>query len=182
MVVERDGQEKTIVMKPELMKDANGNEDYRIGINHGKWEKVGVLGNLKYSTYEMKYWIETVVKSLQGLVTKRFKASDVSGPVGIVSTMGKNIEASGDKDNGGGPGMMVMSMIYWCIMLSANLGVMNLLPIPALDGGRLLFLIIEWIRRKPMNPKYEGYVNMAGFMLLMLLMVVILGHDIINLF
>ena len=151
-------------------------------INHGKWEKVGILGNLKYSTYEMKYWIETVVKSLQGLVTKRFKASDVSGPVGIVSTMGKNIEASGDKDNGGGPGMMVMSMIYWCIMLSANLGVMNLLPIPALDGGRLLFLIIEWIRRKPMNPKYEGYVNMAGFMLLMLLMVVILGHDIINLF
>ena len=106
----------------------------------------------------------------------------MSGPVGIVSTMGNNIEASGDKDNGGGPGMMVMSMIYWCIMLSANLGVMNLLPIPALDGGRLLFLIIEWIRRKPMNPKYEGYVNMAGFMLLMLLMVVILGHDIINLF
>ena len=182
MVVERDGQEKTIVMKPELMKDASGNENYRIGINHGKWEKVGVLGTLKYSTYEMKYWIETVVKSLQGLVTKRFKASDVSGPVGIVSTMGKNIEASGDKDNGGGPGMMVMSMIFWCSMLSANLGVMNLLPIPALDGGRLLFLIIEWIRRKPMNPKYEGYVNMAGFMLLMLLMVVILGHDIINLF
>jgi len=111
MVVERDGQEKTIVMKPELMKDASGNENYRIGINHGKWEKVGVLGTLKYSTYEMKYWIETVVKSLQGLVTKRFKASDVSGPVGIVSAMGKNIEASGDKDNGGGPGMMVMSMI-----------------------------------------------------------------------
>ena len=77
---------------------------------------------------------------------------------------------------------VVMSMIFWCSMLSANLGVMNLLPIPALDGGRLLFLIIEWIRRKPMNPKYEGYVNMAGFMLLMLLMVVILGHDIINLF
>lgn len=78
--------------------------------------------------------------------------------------------------------MMVLNMMYWCILLSANLGVMNLLPIPALDGGRLLFLIIEWIRRKPMNPKYEGYVNMAGFMLLMLLMVVILGHDIIKLF
>ena len=66
--------------------------------------------------------------------------------------------------------------------LSIILAFMNILPIPALDGGRLLFLIIEWIRRKPMNPKYEGYVNMAGFMLLMLLMVVILGHDIINLF
>ena len=60
MVVERDGQEKTIVMKPELMKDASGNENYRIGINHGKWEKVGILGNLKYSTYETQYRIEQI--------------------------------------------------------------------------------------------------------------------------
>ena len=130
----------------------------------------------------MKYWVETVVKSLHGLATRRFSASDVSGPVGIVTTMGKDIGASGKKENGGGPGLMVMNMIYWCILLSANLGVMNLLPIPALDGGRLVLLIIEWIRRKPMNPKYEGYINMAGFMILMLLMVVILGNDIIKLF
>ncbi len=180
-LVERDGQEKTIVMRPKLMKDAKGNEAYRIGINHGKRQKVGPLGTLKYSAYEMKYWVETVVKSLQGLATRRFSANDVAGPVGIVSTMGKDISASGDREKGGGPGLMLLNMIYWCILLSANLGVMNLLPIPALDGGRLLFLIIEWIRRKPMNPKYEGYVNMAGFMLLMLLMVVILGHDIIKL-
>lgn len=182
LLVERDGQEKTIVMRPELMKDQNGTESYRIGINHGRRQKVNPIGTLKYSAYEMKYWVETVIKSLQGLVTRRFSADDVSGPVGIVSTMGKDISDSGDREKGGGPGMMVLNMMYWCILLSANLGVMNLLPIPALDGGRLLFLIIEWIRRKPMNPKYEGYVNMAGFMLLMLLMVVILGHDIIKLF
>lgn len=182
MLVERDGQEKTIVMRPELMKDQNGTESYRIGIGHGRRQKVNPMGTLKYSAYEMKYWVETVIKSLQGLVTRKFSADDVSGPVGIVSTMGKDISASGDREKGGGPGMMVLNMMYWCILLSANLGVMNLLPIPALDGGRLLFLIIEWIRRKPMNPKYEGYVNLAGFMLLMLLMVVILGHDIIKLF
>lgn len=182
LLVERDGQEKTIVMRPELMKDQNGTESYRIGIGHGRRQKVNPIGTLKYSAYEMKYWVETVIKSLQGLVTRKFSADDVSGPVGIVSTMGKDISDSGDREKGGGPGMMVLNMMYWCILLSANLGVMNLLPIPALDGGRLLFLIIEWIRRKPMNPKYEGYVNMAGFMLLMLLMVVILGHDIIKLF
>lgn len=181
LLVERDGQEKTIVMRPELMKDQNGNESYRIGISHGRRQKVNPLGTLKYSAYEMKYWVETVIKSLQGLATRKFSADDVSGPVGIVSTMGKDISASGDREKGGGPGLMVLNMMYWCILLSANLGVMNLLPIPALDGGRLLFLIIEWIRRKPMNPKYEGYVNIAGFMLLMLLMVVILGHDIIKL-
>lgn len=181
-LVERNGEEKTIVMRPVLMKDQRGREMYGIGISHGKRQKVGPFGTLKYSAYEMKYWVETVVKSLHGLATRRFSANDVSGPVGIVSTMGKEIGASGDREKGGGPGLMVMNMIYWCILLSANLGVMNLLPIPALDGGRLLFLIIEWIRRKPMNPKFEGYINMAGFMLLMLLMVVILGNDIIKLF
>lgn len=181
-LVERDGQEKTIVMRPELVKGKNGKQSYQVGIRHGKRYKVGPLGVLKYSAYEMKYWVETVVKSLHGLATRRFSASDVSGPVGIVTTMGKDIGASGKKENGGGPGLMVMNMIYWCILLSANLGVMNLLPIPALDGGRLVLLIVEWIRRKPMNPKYEGYINMAGFMLLMLLMVVILGNDIIKLF
>ena len=182
LLVERDGQEKTIVARPVLVRDKKGNESYQLGFGHGKRQKVGPLTTLKYSAYEMKYWVETVVKSLKGLVTRKFSANDVSGPVGIVTTMGKDIGASGKKENGGGPGLMVMNMIYWCILLSANLGVMNLLPIPALDGGRLVLLIVEWIRRKPLNPKYEGYINMAGFMLLMLLMVVILGNYIIKLF
>lgn len=181
LVVEREGQEKTIVMRPKLMKDNQGVEAYRIGINHGRFQKVNVLGAVKYSAYEMKYLVEVVVKSLQGLVTRKVSADDVAGPVGIVSMMGSSIGDSGDEEKGGSAGQMVISMMNWCVLLSANLGVMNLLPIPALDGGRLLFLIIEWIRRKPLNPKYEGYVNMAGFMLLMLLMVVILGHDIIKL-
>ena len=73
-----------------------------------------------------------------------------------------------------------MNILSFGIMLTANLGVMNLLPIPALDGGRLLFLIIEGIRRKPLPEKFENYVNVGGFMLLMGLMVVILANDILK--
>lgn len=181
ILIERDGEEKSIVVRPKLTKLQDGTESYMLGVGHGRREKVGVLGTLKYSAYEMKYWISTTIKSLAGLVTQKFSADDVAGPVGIISAMGEDLGNSADRSQGGGPGMVVMNMMFWCVLLSANLGVMNLLPIPALDGGRLLFLIIEWIRRKPLNQKYEGYVNMVGFTLLMLLMVVVLGHDIIKL-
>ena len=73
-------------------------------------------------------------------------------------------------------------MLNWGTMLSANLGVMNLLPLPALDGGRLVFLIIEAIRRKKVDPDKEGMVHFAGIVLLLLLMVVIIFNDIRKLF
>ena len=76
---------------------------------------------------------------------------------------------------------VALTLINIAILLTANLGVMNLIPIPALDGGRLLFLIIEWIRKKPLPQKFEAYVNAAGFILLMALMVFIMGNDIVNL-
>ena len=68
------------------------------------------------------------------------------------------------------------------VILTVNLGIFNLLPLPALDGGRLVFLIIEGIRRKPINPKYEGWVHAAGFVLLMGLMVLVAFNDIVRLF
>ena len=67
------------------------------------------------------------------------------------------------------------------MVISVNLGVVNLLPLPALDGGRLIFLIIEGVRRKPINPKYEGWINAAGFVLLMALMVIVTFSDIMRL-
>jgi regulator of sigma E protease len=73
---------------------------------------------------------------------------------------------------------VMLNMMNISILLSANLGVMNLLPLPALDGGRLLFLFLEVIRRKRIDPDKEGMVHFAGFMLLMLLMVFILFNDI----
>lgn len=192
MVVERDGVRKTFTMRPKMTTLQDGSKRVLIGFNHGLREKTGAWNTIKYSAYELKYYVVTTVKSLEGLVTRKVDAGDIAGPVGIVSSMGDSIsdnqkaviesKKKGNSDTPGVAGITVLSMMNWCILLSANLGVMNLLPIPALDGGRLLFLIIEWIRRKPLNPKYENAVNVAGFMLLMLLMVVILGHDIIKIF
>ena len=192
IVVERNGEESTLVMRPKLATLKNGKKKAQIGIDHGEREKVGALEALKYSAYEMKYYVVTTVKSLAGLITRKVDVSDVAGPVGIVSSMGDSIsdnqkaviesQKRGDTETPSVAGITVLSMMNWCILLSANLGVMNLLPIPALDGGRLLFLIIEWIRRKPLNEKYENAVNMIGFMLLMLLMVAILGHDLFKIF
>ena len=75
-----------------------------------------------------------------------------------------------------------VNMLYMAALLSANLGVMNLLPLPALDGGRLVFLIIEAIRRKPVNRQIEGRIHFAGLMLLMALMVVVMYNDILKIF
>ena len=77
---------------------------------------------------------------------------------------------------------MVLSLLNFAIMLSANLGVMNLLPLPALDGGRLVFIIIEMIRRKKVPPEKEGMVHFAGLVLLMALMVIVMANDIKNIF
>lgn len=78
--------------------------------------------------------------------------------------------------------MLWMNLLNMAVLLSANLGVMNLLPFPALDGGRLVFLVIEAIRRKPVNRRIEGTIHFAGLMLLMVLMVVVMYNDIVRIF
>ena len=78
--------------------------------------------------------------------------------------------------------MLWMNMLNMAVLLSANLGVMNLLPFPALDGGRLVFLVVEAVRRKPINRQIEGMVHFAGLMLLMVLMVVVMYNDIVRIF
>ena len=112
------------------------------------------------------------------LITGKLSVKDLSGPVGIVDTVGSVIEESSQI----GMSEMLLDILYMSVLLSANLGVMNLLPLPALDGGRLLFIIIEAIRRKPIDKDKEGYVHFAGFVLLMLLMVVVMFNDIARIF
>ena len=77
--------------------------------------------------------------------------------------------------------VVILNLLNIGVLLTANLGVMNLLPLPALDGGRLVFLIIEAVRGKRVPPEKEGMVHFAGFVLLMALMVVIMFNDILNL-
>lgn len=131
---------------------------------------------IKYGAIEVKYFIRTTVQSLKQLITGRFGIKDLSGPVGVVDVIGDTYEQSKSQ----GMLMVWMNMLNMAVLLSANLGVMNLLPIPALDGGRLVFLIIEAIRKKPLNREAEGMIHFAGLMLLMLLMVVVMYQDIMK--
>ena len=133
---------------------------------------------LKYGTLEVKYMIRTTLLSLKQLVTGGLGFKDLSGPVGVVDAIGNTYEESKSE----GALMLWMNMLNMAVLLSANLGVMNLLPLPALDGGRLVFLIVEAIRRKPINREVEGMVHFAGLMLLMALMVVVMYNDILKIF
>ena len=108
-------------------------------------------------------------ESLIDLITGRYGFDAVSGPVGVT-------EAVGDAAKQG-----ISSLMYISAVLAMNLGVFNLLPLPALDGGRLFFQLIELITRKPVPPKFEGMVHFAGIVLLMALMVAVTYKDIIEL-
>lgn len=113
--------------------------------------------------------------SLFDLVTGRYGLTDLSGPVGTVNVIANAAaEAAVSRDG-------LISALTIMAFISINIGIFNLLPLPALDGGRLFFLLIEGIRRKPINPKYEGYIHGAGLALLLLLMLVVTFNDILNL-
>ncbi len=117
-----------------------------------------------YSTIKMVY------DSLFDLLRGRYSVSSVSGPVGVTKALGE--AAASGRSN----------LLYLVSFISINLGVMNLLPLPALDGGRIVFLIIELIRRRPIPVKYEGMVHLVGFALLMLLLILVTFKDVVALF
>lgn len=173
IIYERNGVQAEAVVTPTY------SSSYSSGFSYNLYrEKTGFLETIQSGFYEMRYEIVTVYKSLAMLVTGKVSANEVSGPVGIVDYIGDTYEETKDE----GAFVVFLNMMNLTIMLSANLGVMNLLPIPALDGGRLVFLIIEAIRRKPVPRDKEAIVHLAGFAILMVLMVVILFHDVWKLF
>jgi len=131
-----------------------------------------------YAFHTMKFYVTTTFDSLKMLVTGQLSKDDVAGPVGIV----KVVDETYDYYKGYGVSEVVLSMINIALLLSVNLGIMNLLPLPALDGGRLVFLLIEAVRGKPIPPEKEGMVHLAGMMALMVLMVLILFNDITKFF
>lgn len=132
---------------------------------------------VKYSFVEMKFWIKTVVASLGQLITGKISTNNIAGPLGMFGMIGDSYEQAASI----GVGYALLQIAYLIILLSANLGVMNLLPIPGLDGGRLVFLLIEVIRGKRVNPEKEGFVHMIGFIALMLLMAFVFYNDMMRL-
>jgi regulator of sigma E protease len=166
----RGGQRLTLPEVQFAMQDIDG-----VRIIHLDFSIYGApptpMGTVRYTLN----WTASIVKQVWGslvdLLTGRFGFSQMSGPVGITKQIGE-VAAARNWDS------LIMMMAF----ITINLGVFNLLPVPALDGGRLLFLLIELVRRKPVDPKYEGYVHAAGFMLLIGLMIAVTFKDILKIF
>lgn len=175
LVYERDGEKHEVTLVPQ--KDENGN--YLMGVTSpGQNERANVFTALQYGAYEVKFWICTTIESISQLVTGNVGADQLSGPVGIVNIVDDTYEESKSY----GVVVVIMQMLNIGVLLSANLGVMNLLPLPALDGGRLVFLIVEAIRGKRVPPEKEGIVHMIGMILLFALMIFVLFNDLKRIF
>lgn len=172
---ERNGQEGTAVINPSY-DEATGR--YYMGVGIGGYLKCNVLQTFEYAFYTMKFYVESTFKSLGMLVTGQLSKDDVSGPVGLV----KVVDEVYDSAKVYGALDVMLNMMEIALLLSVNLGIMNLLPFPALDGGRLVFLLVEAFRGKPIPPEKEGMVHLAGMMALMVLMVLVFFNDITKFF
>lgn len=175
--VERDGKNYDITFTPE--KNESG--VYLMGIGGGARERKDAWNVVKYSFLELRYQVKTVFLSLKYLITGKLGFKNLSGPVGIVSMINDTINEAKDSANGDTSVAVInviLNIINFSILISANLGVMNLLPLPALDGGRSFLLLIEGIFKKKMSVQKEALINTIGFMLLIGLMVVVLFQDI----
>ncbi len=170
MVVIRDGRKTELTgVRFDRSEDGYSVLDFTIAPVEHSLKTV-----ISQTFLEAQYMIRSVYKSLFLLVTGGVPFREMSGPIGIASAIGEVAEVGFQSSFMDG----VNNILYLMALISINLGIVNLLPLPALDGGRLVFLVVEGIRRKPVPAKYEGLVHMIGLVLLMILMVVIAFSDI----
>jgi regulator of sigma E protease len=142
------------------------------------YPRTSVLETMRYSYYSMVNYIKLTAEGLARVFTFTAKKDEYGGPISIVKMVGDSYEAGlsyGLKE-------AIQNVIYIGAVLSANLGVLNLFPIPALDGGRILLLLVEAIRRKPLNPELESKIHFLGFAFIMGIMVFVLYGDIVKFF
>ena len=173
---ERNGEILETRLTPRYNAESG---NYVLGVYCGQIVEEKGISRLKYAWYEVRYCVINTYKSLLMLVQGRVESEDVAGPVGIaVNVVGKTYEATKEA----GTLMVVINMLNIAMLLSVNLGILNLLPIPALDGGRLVFLFIEVIRGKPIPPEKEGMVHFVGLVFFMCLMVFVFFNDLRNIF
>ncbi len=170
ITVIRNGEEITIkdVTFPKASSD---------GINFGALdffvypEERTFLSVMKHAFFRSELTIEMIWESLYDLATGRYGVEAVSGPVGVTQVLGEAAETG------------FADLIHMAVVLSMNLGIMNLLPIPALDGGRLLFMIIELLRGgKRVNPNAEALIHFVGIVILLIIMVLVVFKDVAALF
>lgn len=174
--VKRDKQEKEFAVLPKKDEETGR---YAMGVMLSYDRVYGSFReHLKQAFYETGFFIESTVVSLRMMITGQAKVNEMIGPVGLTSVVGEAIkDEAGVIDNNA-----VFNIMNLTSLISANLGVMNLLPIPAFDGGKLLLVLVEAIRRKRLNPKTEEKIIMVGFFILIGLSALVLFNDVLRLF
>lgn len=172
LLIQRDGEEITTTITPFYDEDLN---TFRIGIAP-KVEEGNFLGAVSQGFWKMIFYVKVTIVGLFQLISGQVSPDQVAGPIGIINIIGDSYEQGLQQSILAA----LANLAQITVLLSANLGVLNLLPIPALDGSHLVFLSIEAIRRKPMNAAIQNTVNLVGFALLMLLMVVVAYNDIVR--
>lgn len=175
ILYERDGEKHSASLELRTLEEGGSP---MLGIVSGNVTSAGFFRALQYGMYKVWYWIHYTGDCLRMLISGQAGLGDLSGPVGIVNVVGEVYESAAPA----GMTAVILSLLNFAVLLTTNLGILNLIPFPALDGGRLVFLIIEAVRRKRVPPEKEGMVHFAGFAVLMILMIVVMYNDIMKLF
>lgn len=172
MVYERDGDTYETILTPRYDEEDGA---YYFGLINANIVRVEGLNSLRYAWYEVRAGVKNTYKSLLMLVTGKLSRKEVAGPVGMAHMVGEIYEETKEDWRD-----VLVNMLNLTMLLSVNLGIMNILPLPALDGGRLIFLLVEVVRGKPVPPEKEGIVHFVGLVFFMILMVVVLFNDVTN--
>lgn len=168
MTIQRNGDTKNVSITPKSVEGQNGSKIGQLGVT--RTLDNSILSILGYGFSQTISVIVLVLSALGSIFTKGFNLNQLGGPVAIYSLTSQVAK------NG------LIDLLSFMGMISANLGVMNLLPIPALDGGKLVLNFIEGIRKKPLDPEKEGYLTIAGAIFLFALMLLVTWNDIMKLF
>lgn len=168
-IIKRDGKEQEYKVTPQK-EEIDGKTSYKFGIVFEVTKEDGFLNAIKYAFIKIGALIKQMFIVIGSLFTGKLGLNSLSGPVGIYSIVGETASTG------------FVNILNLIALLSVNVGFLNLIPFPAFDGGRLLFLVIEKIKGSPVSPKIENAIHSVGFILLMLLLIYITFNDVINLF
>lgn len=174
-VVTPSGDEKTVSIKPiEKNDNVDENNDsgkkYYYGFSYKNNYEKGFFAAIKYAFTNVLALIHQMILVIFYLITGKLSLNNLSGPIGIYNIVGEAAKYG------------ILTMMNLIGLLCVNVGFINILPLPAFDGGRLLFLVIEKIKGKSVDPKIENTIHLVGMVLLMILMVVITYNDILRFF
>lgn len=163
--IKRDGELKEVILLPKYFESE---KRVMVGIQPTREKNIflAIKGSFEYLIMLISLMFDFIIKLFSG----KINADQVGGPVAVVSQIGEAAKYG------------ILPLLNFSAFISVNLGFFNLLPIPALDGSRIIFAIIEWIRKKPISPEKEGIVHLVGFAFLMLLMLFVTYKDLIKLF